>query len=167
MTMLLKKSCFAWLVLTAASCACGAAEPPDSVSAWVKGVRFAYGANRDRTSTNPPPRLVARFRTASGGTSDVFVASIVWKDRHFVQRRFSSNELKKIDLTGFFGLHVEGAEAEDAGIAISDVRLFRDPVAVAPNCGVAKDYPLELPASPAVAKRIRVPFLPYGSNCAR
>lgn len=162
MTMVLKKRCFAWLVLTAASCACGAAESPDSVSAWVTGVRFAYGANRDRTSTNPPPRLVARFRTASGGTSDVFVASIVWKDRHFVQRRFSSNELKKIDLTGFFGLHVEGAEAEDAGIAISDVRLFRDPVAVAPNCGVAKEYPLELPASPAVAKRIRVPFLPYG-----
>ena len=134
----------------------------DTVSAWVTGVKFARGANRDRVSAKPPPALVADFRANDGNPTNLFVARVDWKDRHFVQHRFSRRELASVDVSTFGGLHLEGVEPEDEGIAISDVRFFRDPVGVAANCGTPRDHPLELPAEPKTVRRIRIPYLPYG-----
>ena len=134
----------------------------DTVSAWVTGVKFARGANRDRVSTKPSPALVADFRTNDGNPTNLFVARVDWKDRHFVQHRFSRGELASVNVSTFGGLRLEGVEPEDEGIAISDVRFFRDPVGVAANCGTPRDYPLELPAEPKTVRRIRIPYLPYG-----
>ena len=97
----------------------------DVVSAWVTGVRFARGANRDRVADSPPPRAVARFAMSDGTTNAFDLASIDWKGRHYVERIFAASELKGLADAKFLGVAVDGAEPEDAGIAVEDVRLSR------------------------------------------
>ena len=93
----------------------------DAVSAWVTGVRFARGANRDRVAESPPPRAVARFAMPDGTTNAFDMATIDWKGRHYVERIFTASELKGLADAKFLGVAVDGAEPEDAGIAVEDV----------------------------------------------
>ncbi|MBQ3343690.1 MAG: SGNH/GDSL hydrolase family protein [Kiritimatiellae bacterium] len=114
----------------------------DTASAWVAGVKFAWGANRDRTT--PPPRLTVRFRTASGATNVYSLGDVDFKNRHYLQRRFSGKELAELKGSTCLGFAFEGLTDEDKGVSFSDARLFRE----------------ELPPIPAVtrAKRNLVPM---------
>ena len=61
-----------WMVAGAAAVELAAlAADNDTVSAWVTGVKFARGANRDRVSAKPPPALVADFRTGDARSTSV------------------------------------------------------------------------------------------------
>ena len=149
--------------LSLAACRASAEDgTPDTVGAWVTGTQFAYGANRDRDPANPPPELVAEFKLADGSVTNFFVGRVVWKGRHYVQRRLASEEAALVRSAEFRGVVLRGGTEADRDVAISDARFFRDPVTVAANCGTPRDYPLELPEKPSVVRRIRVPYLPYG-----
>ena len=112
----------------------------DTASAWVTGVRFAYGANRDRKS--PPPALVVRFRTARGVTNAYELGTIDFKNRHYLQRRFSKDELAELKGATCLGFGFEGLTDEDEGVSFADARLFREefppiPVSVRPRRNLA------------------------------
>ena len=107
----------------------------DTASAWVTGVKFAAGANRDRKS--PPPRLVVRFRAASGGIKTYSLGSIIFKNRHYLQRRFCAKEIEELKGAELLGFGFEGLTGEDEGISFSDPRLFKEEFA-----------PIEVPRRP-------------------
>ena len=96
----------------------------DTASAWVTGVRFAMGANRDRKT--PPPRLAVRFRKADGGVKSYSLGKIIFKNRHYLQRRFTAQELKELKGAQCLGFAFEGLSDEDKGISFSEARLFKE-----------------------------------------
>ena len=121
-----------WLCLPAAAVACETASKMpvcasggfDTASAWVTGVRFAMGANRDRRT--PPPRLTVRFRKADGGVKSYSLGKIIFKNRHYLQRRFSRLELTELKDAQCLGFSFEGLSEEDKGISFCDARLFKE-----------------------------------------
>ena len=97
----------------------------DTVSAWVTGNRFAYGANRDRIA-NGCPQLVAVFSGKDGGRRGFKLGNINSKGRYLLSRKFSEAERKSLSGWVFAGVEIKGALPEDGDIAVDDVRIFRE-----------------------------------------
>ena len=96
----------------------------DTASAWVTGVKFAWGANRDRKT--PPPSLVVKFKTAAGELKKYIVGEVIFKNRHYLQRRFSAEELAELKGAHYLGFEFEGLTHEDEGVSFSGERIFRE-----------------------------------------
>ena len=94
----------------------------DTAAAWVTGVKFSTGANRDRES--PPPQFVVRFRLKDGRKKSYALGTINFKNLHYLQRRFTPAELAELRGATLEGFGFDGLTEEDKGISFSDARLF-------------------------------------------
>ena len=102
----------------------------DTAAAWVTGVRFGRGANCDRKT--PSPKFAVGFRLRDGREKDYVLGVVDFKDRHYLQRKFSTNELVELEGAVSLGFRFVGLTEEDEGVSFSDGRLFRerlDPIA--------------------------------------
>lgn len=97
--------------------------PFDTAGAWVDGVRFAWGANKDRKT--PPPSLVVRFDDA-GVEREYSLGTVSFKSRHWLQRRFSLDERRQLVSAKLKGFALKGCTAEDEGASFSGERLFKE-----------------------------------------
>ena len=112
----------------------GAAQDFDTASAWVRGVKWARGANRDRTS--PSPTFNVRFRLADGTVREYPLGKVEFKDRFFMHRRFTAEEQKELAGATPDGFFFKGLTDEDAGVAFEDARVYREelkPIATEPR----------------------------------
>ena len=96
----------------------------DTASAWVTGTRFAFGANRDRKS--PPPKLEVRFRLKDGTEKAYPLGEIVFKNLHYLQHRFTPEELRELDGARLVDFGFSGLTDEDKGIRLEKMRLFTE-----------------------------------------
>ena len=107
------------------------AEDFDTVSAWVTGVKWARGANKDRQSQ--APTFNVRFRLADGSTCAYSLGEVDFKGRFFMHRRFTPDELNDLSGAKVEEFFFKGLTDEDKGIRFEDARVYKEemkPIAV-------------------------------------
>lgn len=100
--------------------------PPeaDTVSAWVTGAKFAWGANCDRTTKIP--KVIARFRDAQGQIREYDIIDLSWPGRHFVHRKLSAAERREVAGGVFEGVFARGLTEEDVGFKVEEARFYAE-----------------------------------------
>ena len=96
----------------------------DTASAWVTGVKWARGANKDRKT--PPPTFNVRFRLADGAVREYSLGEVEFKNRFFMHRRFTAEELRDLSGATPDGFFFKGLTDEDKGATFTDARVYKE-----------------------------------------
>jgi len=106
----------------------------DTASAWVTGVKWARGANKDRTSR--APTFNVRFRLADGTAREYSLGAVDFKNRFLMHRRFTPDELAVLAGATLDAFFFKGLTDEDEGVKFEDARVYKEemkPIAVEPR----------------------------------